>query len=92
MDHLYKDCSIRRLATLAGDPKTSSINLLGIERGKITHIPLDALTQLQARAMRQELKNMKKKSKNKLAQPRINHPSQKHHENTQSRLARGKIK
>ena len=45
---LYKDCSIRRLTTPVRDPKTTSLNLLGIERGRIAHITLNTITRLQA--------------------------------------------
>ena len=61
VDHLYKDCSMRRPTTPVVDPKTTSLNLLGVERGRIAHIPLiNTITQLQTRAMRHELKKHEK--------------------------------
>ena len=46
VDHVYKDCSMRRLVKLVGDPKTTSLNLLEVERGRIAHIPLNAIIEL----------------------------------------------
>ena len=43
----------------------TSLNLLGVERGRIAHIPLNVVTRIQAKAMRQELR---KHDKEKLKQ------------------------
>ena len=78
---MYKDCSMRRLVTLAGDPKMTNLKLLGVVR-RIAHISLNAITWLQARTMRQELsKHEKEKLKQASTsndQPPKQKTSQKH--------------
>ena len=44
IDHLYKDCSMRRAPIEASNPRTTSLNLLGIERGRIAQVSLNAFT------------------------------------------------
>ena len=55
IDHLYKDCSMRRAPVDASNPRTTSLNLLGIERGCIAQVSLNAITRMQAKAFTREL-------------------------------------
>ena len=51
IDHLYKDCLMRRALVDASNPKTTSLNFLGIECGCITQVSLNAITCMQAKAI-----------------------------------------
>ena len=51
IDHLYKDCSMRRAPVDASNPRTTSLNLFGIKRGHIAQVSLNAITRMQAKAI-----------------------------------------
>ena len=51
IDHLYKDCSMRRTPVHASNPKMTSLNLLGIEHECIALVSLNAITRMQAKAI-----------------------------------------
>ena len=55
IDHLNKDCSMRRAPIDASNPRTTSLNLLGIERGRIAQVSLNAITRMQPRAFTRKL-------------------------------------
>ena len=56
IDHLYKDCSMRRAPVDASNPRMTSLNLLGIEHGRIAQVFLNAITRMEAKAITRELR------------------------------------
>ena len=46
IDHLYKDCSIKKAHVDASNPKMTILNLLGIECGRIAQVSLNAITHM----------------------------------------------
>ena len=46
---------MRRAPMDATNPNTTSLNLLGIERGCIAQVSLNAITRMQAKAITREL-------------------------------------
>ena len=51
IDHLYKDCSMRRAPMDVANPKTTSLNLMGIEHGCILQVLLNTITCMEAEAI-----------------------------------------
>ena len=51
IDRLYKDCSMRRAPIDASNPRTTSLNLLGIKHGCIAQVSLNTITPMQAKAI-----------------------------------------
>ena len=47
---------MRRAPVDASNPRTTSLNLLGIERGWIAQVSLNAITRMQAKTITRELR------------------------------------
>ena len=52
---------MRRAPVDASSPKTTSLNLLGIECGHIAQVSLNAMTRMQAKAIMRELHKRERK-------------------------------
>ena len=68
MDHLYKDCSMRRAPIDASNLRTTSLNLLGIERGCIAEVSLNVITRMQAKAITRELRKREREGQARTSQ------------------------
>ena len=51
IDHLYKDYIMWRAPIDASNPRTTSLNLLGIKHGCIAQVSINAITLMQAKAI-----------------------------------------
>ena len=51
INHLYKDCLMRRAPVDAANRKTTSLNLLEIEHGHIAQVSLNTIMHMQTRAI-----------------------------------------
>ena len=79
IDHLYKDCSMRRAPIDASNPRTTSLNLLGIECRRIAQVSLNAITRMQAKAITRELRKREREGQAGTSQnpKRQNNPTRK---------------
>ena len=68
IDHLYKDCSMQRAHVEASNPRTTSLNLLGIECGCIAQVSLNAITRMQAKAITRELHKREREGQARMSQ------------------------
>ena len=55
---------MRRAPVDASNPRTTSLNLLGIERGRIAQVSLNAITRMQAKAFTRELHKKERQGQN----------------------------